>query len=106
MMRLESVRTNFQSINTYSYRLQIPTIVPSTQVLQFPFSYFLFSFILNSADPLSLSPPVEPLFYFYPFHQNFLTHMLSFYFLHSLVHSFLNRLFNKHSLKAIHLFTI
>src|ERR1700678_499457 len=72
-------------------------------ILLFP--YFI-SFVPTSADLLSLSPPVEPLFYFYPFHQNFLIHMLFFYFLHSLVHSLLNPLFNKHSLKAIHLFTI
>src|SRR5271168_3799921 len=72
-------------------------------MLQFP--YFI-PFILISADLLSLSPPVEPLFYFYLFHQNFLIHMLFFYFLHSFVHTLLNLLFNKHSLKAIHLFTI
>src|SRR5271168_1267882 len=55
---------------------------------------------------LFLSPPVELLSYIYLFHQNFLTHMHSFYFLHSLVHSLLDFLFDKHSLKAMHLFTI
>src|SRR5271168_398143 len=33
-------------------------------------------------------------------------HMPFFYFLHRLVHSLQNFLFNKHSLKAMHLFTI
>src|ERR1700678_210588 len=68
----------------------------------FPFSFS----ILNPADLLFLSPPVEPLFYIYLFHQNFLIHMPFFYFLHSLMHSLQNFLFNEHSLKAMHSFTI
>ena len=75
-------------------------------MLQFPYPIPSFLSILNSADLLFLSPLVELLFYIYLFHQNFLMHMPSFYFLHSLVHSLQNLPFNKHSLRAIHLFTI
>ena len=57
-------------------------------MLQFPFSYFLFSFILNSANPLLLSPPVELLFYIYRFHQNPLIHIPSFYFPHNIEYPF------------------
>src|ERR1700678_4817248 len=70
-----------------------------------PYSFVPFLFLI---------PPIyfsylhrwNPLSYIYLFHQNFLIHMLSFYFLYILVHSLQNFLFNKHSLKAMHLFTI
>src|ERR1700678_10288 len=56
---------------------------------------------------LFLSPPVELSFlYLSPFHQNLLIHMPLFHFLHSLMHSLQNFLFDKHSLKAIHSLTI
>src|ERR1700678_2624575 len=48
----------------------------------------------------------SPLFYFYSFHQNLLIHMPFFHFLHSLMHSLQNLLFNEHSLKAILSFSI
>jgi hypothetical protein len=79
-----------------------PPVTISLPYFSLPYSLS----ILNSANLLFLSPPVELLFYIYLFHQNFLIHMPSFYFLHSLVHSLLNFLFDKHSLKAMHLFTI
>ena len=75
-------------------------------MLQFPYLIPSFLSILNSANLLFLSPPVEPLFYIYLFHQNFLMHMPFFHFLHSLVHSIQNFLSNEHSLKAMHSFTI
>src|ERR1700678_2043587 len=80
---------------------------PSTAIVTISLPLFPISLsILNSADLLFLSSSVETLFYIYLFHQTFLIHMLFFYFLHSLVHSLQNFLFNKHSLKAMHLFTI
>ena len=70
-----------------------------------PYSLFPFLFLILPIY-FSYLHRWNPLFYIYLFHQNFLIHMPSFYFLHSLVHSLQNFLFNKHSLKAMHLFTI
>src|SRR6202789_632795 len=76
-------------------------------MLQFPYLLPFFLSILNSTDLLFLSPPVEPPFlYLSFFYQNLLIHMPLFHFLHSLMHSLQNFLFNKHSLKAIPSFTI
>src|ERR1700678_1486936 len=56
---------------------------------------------------LFLSPPVEPSFlYLSSSHQNLLIHMPLFHFLHCLMHSLQNLLFNEHSLKAIPSFSI
>src|ERR1700678_4476840 len=91
---------------TSSFPIPIDNLSISTFIADF-LILFLFSFhIPNSTDLFLLSPPVEPLFYIYLFYQNHLIHMPFFYFLHSLVHSLLNLIFNKHSLKAIPLFPI
>ena len=67
--------------------LQFPSLIP-----------FLVSILISTGGTLFL--------YLSSFHQNLLIHMPLFHFLHSLMHSLQNFLFNKHSLKAIPSFTI
>src|SRR5271168_2967458 len=78
-------------------------LIATILYLSFPFTFYLIS-----TNGYLLSPP----FYIYLFYQNDLIHMpffssyTAFHLSHSLVHSLQNFLFNKHSLKAMHSFTI
>src|SRR5271168_3736250 len=94
--RTEQITKQSDESNWRSRRWEKPI---KEVVLHFPYLIpFLFLF---------LSPPVEPSFLYLSFsHQNLLIHMPLFHFLHSLMHSLKNLLFNEHSLKAIPSFSI